>query len=57
MPLVVGLPGLAVVSLGHRPPCSQHGAELRLSPELAQTVKTLFAVRWKPLARQDDCTA
>ena len=28
-----------------------------LPPELTQTVKTLFAVRWKSLDRQDDCTA
>jgi Uma2 family endonuclease len=30
---------------------------LGLSPRLTQTVKTQFAVRWKFLARQDDCTA
>jgi phosphohistidine swiveling domain-containing protein len=28
-----------------------------LPPELTQTVKTPFAVRWKSLDRQDDCTA
>jgi hypothetical protein len=28
-----------------------------LPPELTQTVKTLFAVRWKSLDRQEDCTA
>jgi hypothetical protein len=30
---------------------------VRLPPGLTQTVKTLLAVRWKILDRQDDCTA
>jgi hypothetical protein len=32
-------------------------AELRLAPELTQTVKTLLAVRCKILDRQNDCSA
>jgi hypothetical protein len=49
--------GLVVIALGVMGVTARRRDILRLSPRLTQTVKTQFAVRWKFLARQDDCTA
>ena len=56
-PILIGSAAVGLVIALIAATGSFHDSGLGLSPWLTQTVKTLIAVRWKNLDRQDHCTA